>query len=190
MEEKYIFRTKSEKEYTVIKNKLLNDKSLSWEARGMLVYLLSKPDTWIVKKQDLIESSPAAGKKTARILKELETTGYIKRNKFRNEKGQWEWHTWVFDLPNPPSILPKRGDGETILPKPMHGKGVNIVSTELEKTEIKSNEKTTTTGGNIFKYDFHILPSFFNLDILFSKQTSGKLQLIPADPQISGHFVK
>ena len=155
METKYIFRTKAEKEYTVIKNSLIADKSLSWEARGLVIYLLSKPDTWIVMKRDLIEASPAAGKKISSILKELETVGYIKRNKFRNKKGQWEWHTWVYDVPNPPPIPPKRGDGSTILPKTTHGetthgKGVNIVSTELKKTKIKSNEKTTTTGGNIF----------------------------------------
>ncbi len=86
MEEKFIFRTRSEKEYTAI------------------------------------------------------------RNKFRNKKGQWEWHTWVYDTPQPPSILPKRGDGVTILPKTVHGSaahglGSNIVSTELTKNESQNTEK-------------------------------------------------
>ena len=149
MEQKYIFRTKVETEYTVIRNELITDKILSLEARGMLVYLLSKPETWIVTKGNLIDASPAGGKKVSSILKELETAGYIKRNKFRNKKGQWEWHTWVYDkpqpLPLPPTILPKRGDGETILPKttpglPIDGLGVDIVSTELKKTDPQNNE--------------------------------------------------
>lgn len=146
MVEKFIFRTKAEKEYTVIRNSLIVEKKLSWEARGLIIYLLSKPETWIVMKKDLIEASPAAGKKISSILKELEIVGYIKRNKFRNVKGQWEWHTWVYDMPQPPPIPPKRGDGPTILPKTTHGEatpgnGANIVSTELKKKDIKNNEK-------------------------------------------------
>lgn len=145
MEEKYIFRTKVEKEYTVIRNSLIKDRRLSWAARALLIYLLSKPETWIVTKGDLVKASPAAGKKVSSILKELETTGYIKRNRTRNEKGQWTWYTWVYDIPQPLPILPKRGDGETILPKTMHGKGVHIISTELKKKELKNKNEN---GGN------------------------------------------
>jgi len=147
MAEQYIFRTKVEKKHTTIRNSLINDKSLSWEARGLLIYLLSKPETWIVMKQDLINASPAAGKKTSSILKELEITGYIKREKFRNEKGQWEWHTWVYDMSIPPSIPPKRVHGVTIPPKTMHGEtahgeGSHIVSTELKKTEKEKKKES------------------------------------------------
>ena len=116
-ETKYIFRTKVESEYTIIRNSLINDKGLNWEARGMLVYLLSKSETWVVMNSDLVKSSPSGNKKTSSILKELERTGYIKREKFRNKKGHWEWHTWVYDIPNPPPMTPKRYDGETITPK-------------------------------------------------------------------------
>ena len=144
-DEKFIFRTKVEKEYTVIRNSLIVDRSLSWEARALVIYLLSKPETWIVMKRDLIEASPAADKKTTKILKELETAGYIKRKKFRNEKGQWEWHTWVYDTPQPPPIPPKRGSGETIPPKTAHGEttpgnGGHIVNTESERTELENKE--------------------------------------------------
>ena len=71
MPEKYIFRTKSEKEYTMIRNSLMVDKSLSWEARGLLIYLLSKPETWVVMKRDLIKTSPAGEKKTTSTVTEL-----------------------------------------------------------------------------------------------------------------------
>jgi len=154
MAEQYIFRTKVEKEYTTIRNSLIDDKSLSWEARGLLVYLLSKPETWIVMKQDLINASPAASKKTTSILKELETSCYINRKQFRNIKGQWEWHTWVYDQPTPPpvlsTILPKRVHGVTIPPltahgETAHGEGDHILSIELKKNESVKNEKEKTT---------------------------------------------
>ena len=30
--------------YTIVHNELIEDQSLTWKARGILVYLLSKPD--------------------------------------------------------------------------------------------------------------------------------------------------
>ena len=32
--------------YTVVHNELIEDSQLTWKARGILVYLLSKPDHW------------------------------------------------------------------------------------------------------------------------------------------------
>ena len=32
--------------YSVINNTVLNDDRVSWEAKGMACYLLSKPDDW------------------------------------------------------------------------------------------------------------------------------------------------
>jgi len=39
-----IIRVKKDKGYFVASNKPFNNKNLSWEARGILGYLLSKPD--------------------------------------------------------------------------------------------------------------------------------------------------
>jgi len=144
MEEKFIFRTNVETGYTLIRNDLITDKTLSWEARGLLEYLLSKPDNWVVVKQDLINASPAGFKKITTILKELIAAGYIKRLQFRNKKGQWEWHTWVYDVPQPLPIPPKRVHGKTIPPKTASGstadgKRSNIVKTELKKTDQTNN---------------------------------------------------
>lgn len=142
-EEQFIFRTKAEKEYTTIRNSLVKDKSLSWGARGLLIYLLSKPETWVVRKTDLVAMSPASNHVVARILKELEIVGYIKRDRIRNDKGQWEWHTWVYDKPNPPPIPHKPNVDQVRLSMnglPIHGKPGHIVSTELKKTDKQNNE--------------------------------------------------
>lgn len=150
MEEKYIFRTKAEKEFTVIRNKLIADKSLTWGARGLLIYLLSKSETWVVRKADLVAMSPASNHVVARIMKELESFGYIKRNRIRNKKGQWEWHTWVFDAPNPPPIPHKSNVDDnqvrfTMNGEPIDGKPGYIVSTELKKKEPEKKEKELNT---------------------------------------------
>ncbi len=46
------------------------------------------------------------------------------------------------------------------------------------------------TGRNILQNNFHVLPSLFYLNILFSKQASRKLKLIPSNAQIPRHFIK
>lgn len=148
MEEKYIFRTKAEKEFTVIRNSLIKDKSLTWGARGLLIYLLSKSETWVVRKSDLVAMSPASNHVVARIMKELETSGYMKRERTRNKKEQWEWHTWVYDDPQPPPIPHKPNVDESQVRfstngKPIHGKPGHIVSTELKK-----NKKEKKNGNN------------------------------------------
>ena len=44
--------------YVQIDHRPLNDERLTWEARGVLGYLLSKPDTWEVNIKDLANKSP------------------------------------------------------------------------------------------------------------------------------------
>jgi len=125
MTNRYIFKKKVFDDYTVLANRLVKDKKLSWQARGLLVYLLSKPDNWTVTKMDLTNQSPVGGDAVATILKELETACYIKREKFRNELGQWDWRTFVYDEPY------------TIPLPTTHGSGGNIVSTDIPSTNTK-----------------------------------------------------
>ena len=127
MDNRYIFKKKVFDDYTVLANPLIKDKSLSWQARGLLVYLLSKPDNWTVTKMDLASQSPVGGDAVATILKELEVNAYIKRKKFQNKLGRWEWETYVFDEPY------------TIPPPPVCGQEGNIVSKDIPSTK---TEKT------------------------------------------------
>jgi len=67
--------------FTIMPNVTLNDARLSWEAKGMLAYLISKPDNWVIMVNHLVKESPKAGRqKVLRILDELETLGYITNN--------------------------------------------------------------------------------------------------------------
>lgn len=64
------------------------DRSLTWEARGMLWYLLSKPGDWEVRPLDLQQQ---CGKNRAyKILNELIQHQYIQRIYHRDEKGRIE----------------------------------------------------------------------------------------------------
>lgn len=68
------------------------DRTLSWEARGVLAYLLSKPDDWVVQPSDLEQN--CGRNRVYRILAELRKTGYLTLNIKRDDKGKiqvWEY---------------------------------------------------------------------------------------------------
>lgn len=101
--------------FTILRNTTIEDSRLSWEARGLLVYLLSKPDNWVVNTKHLIKESPSARKeKVLKILSELESFGYIKTTQGRDaETGSFEQVTRiVYDTPS--DIIPDEpADGFT-----------------------------------------------------------------------------
>lgn len=77
------------KNFTVLSNATLADARLSWEARGLLAYLISKPDHWVINIKHLAKESPSASKQRLyRILNELENCGYLTQERVRDEKGR------------------------------------------------------------------------------------------------------
>jgi hypothetical protein len=119
---------KRENPYVQIDKTILNDKRISFRAKGLHAYLLSKPDSWVVHISQLEKESPREGRDAiASALKELEIAEYITRHKIRNDRGQLiGWETEVFETPylassldtsestprtdNPVSVPPPRTD--------------------------------------------------------------------------------
>jgi len=95
-----ILRIPKERNYTVLDNGFLTDERLSWEARGLLGYLLSKPDDWQVRLYDLVRRGPAGEHKIRRMLRELGEAGYLRRHRFRGPDGRFEWLTMVIERPS------------------------------------------------------------------------------------------
>ena len=85
--------------YSVVHNELIDNDQLSWKARGILIYLLSKPDHWRTSVAHLASVSPEGIHAVRTGLQELERHGYVQRIKKQNQSGQWTTHTVVFDQP-------------------------------------------------------------------------------------------
>ena len=81
-----IIRLPRRDRYAVISSACIEDKRLSWEARGLLIYLLSKKDNWQVKIKDLINQTKdclgvrSGRDKVYKVLKELRCAGYLWRD--------------------------------------------------------------------------------------------------------------
>ncbi len=86
------------KPYTIVDNRTINDESLSWDALGLLTWLLSKPDHWTVRVQALQNNRKAGKHLINRLLKELETSGYLTRKQVRADNGTWLLESLVREL--------------------------------------------------------------------------------------------
>lgn len=86
--------------YTVMSNRVLNDENLSFRARGILVWLLSKPADWSIRSEAIAAQSPSEGRTAVRTaMRELEEQGYLVREKIQNELGQWATIQTVYEEP-------------------------------------------------------------------------------------------
>jgi DnaD/phage-associated family protein len=140
-----IVRVRKDARYFVASNVPFNDKRLSWEARGVMGYLLSKPDNWQVSMVDLVNQSDAGMKVIRKVLAELRHSGYMSRERVTVAHGHFQWITTLYESPelNTSTILPSRIDGASI-----DGERVDIVSTELLSTEVT---KKTIIASKIYK---------------------------------------
>ncbi len=87
--------------FTILSNAVINDERLSFRARGILTWLLSKPDDWHTRSESIAaQSPPREGRDAVRsALRELAELGYLVREKIQNERGQWSTIQTVYEEP-------------------------------------------------------------------------------------------
>jgi len=95
-----IVRAERKDGYTVMSNAGLRDERLSYKARGVLAYLLSMPDHWTVSDRQLASAGPDGRHAVQSALRELEKTGYLRRERWRSKNGTFEWASVVYDEPH------------------------------------------------------------------------------------------
>ena len=130
--DKTIIRIKKQNNFFIASKAPMEDVRLSWKAKGLLAYLLTLPDNWKIYVEELSKHSKDGTSSTTTAIKELIENGYIKREKIRNSKGQFEGYIYrVYE-----TIQIK----ETRAGKTENGESI------LENAE---NDKNTTTNNNI-----------------------------------------
>lgn len=82
-----IIKVYKTRHYVSLNNEIFENDSLSWEAKGMLAYLLSRPPDWQVRVSDLINRSTCGRDRVYTIINELRNAGHIISQQLRNDKG-------------------------------------------------------------------------------------------------------
>ena len=99
-----VFRIHKNKNYTVMSNYHLQDKNLSFKAKGLLSYMLSLPDDWNYTINGLVANSKEGVKAIKNILKELQEYRYLTITKKKNNKGQFEYEYEIYEKPEYPFV--------------------------------------------------------------------------------------
>lgn len=95
-----IFNSYRSANFTVIANPVINDERLSFKARGLLIYLLSKPPYWEVTSAQLAGASPQGITAIRSALKELVSYGYARLVKLQAPSGKFAGQMWeIFEDP-------------------------------------------------------------------------------------------
>jgi hypothetical protein len=78
----------------------LDNSQLSWKAKGILAYLLSKPDNWKAIVGDIIKHAADGKSAVYSGLAELKERGYYEKIPVRNKSGAFDhWESTVYELP-------------------------------------------------------------------------------------------
>jgi len=120
---------KPESFFYIVDKQLSEDKNLSWAARGLLIFLLGKPDNWAVSVEYLITQGDLKRDALHKLLNELITSGYVKREQTR-ENGRLAGVSYtVYDKPC--TVLPHTDFPCTVKP--------SLISNELKQGLNKNN---------------------------------------------------
>lgn len=126
------------KGYTQLDNYSINDKRLSLKGKGMLLYMMSKPNEWKFNyksfKYDLKESRDSIQS----VIKELKELKYLEMRQFKNIYGRWEWNYTISDIPLNMPIknynLPQQDF--PVMEKPLTEKTPILVNTKISNDKI------------------------------------------------------
>lgn len=84
-----IFRIEKRNDFTIVRNGLLRDRSMTLKAKGLLITMLSKPDGWDYTLNGLQTILFEGRDAIASGLTELERHGYLVRRKTRDRFGRF-----------------------------------------------------------------------------------------------------
>ena len=106
-----VFRIEKTRDYTVMSNHHLRDKSLSLKAKGLLSLMLSLPEEWDYTTKGLARICKDGVDSICAGVRELEEHGYVIRQRVRNPNGQLGAIEYtILEQPRPPE--PKPGKPE------------------------------------------------------------------------------
>lgn len=127
---------KRENPYVQIDRAAIEDNRLSWKARGILTYLLSKPDDWSIHIFDIVNHGPDGREAITTAMRELEKFGYARLVTTRNERGQISEKEW--SVSETPTYIGFSEVGSTEV-----GKHLNRQTRPISNNNKGSNNKLT-----------------------------------------------
>lgn len=178
--------------FTIINNDAINDSKLSWRAKGILVYMRSRPDDWRFYSSEVAKHSTDGIKSLLSGLKELEDCGYLKRLQGKSKDGRFADLEW--QIADTPAFLPQTVSRhavkrQTVQRHAVKGTLLNTDSTNTDKQNTDSKDHSPVgTGQSQKRIDYAGLIQYLNdKSGKHFKDTANNRKLIAARLH-DGHF--
>ena len=144
-----IIHNPNRERWVQIDHRTVEDKRLSWKARGMLAYLLSKPDSWVVYTAELTKASPGGRDAVLAGLRELEAAGYIVRKRTHDPtSGKWDsvnMHVYERPQTENPVVVSEHPCGKSLGGKSLGGKSAASKDLQAVTTKDSNNSPLAPT---------------------------------------------
>lgn len=148
-----IIRAPRRYRFVTINQDAVEDSRLSWAARGLLGYLLSRPDDWKVLIKDLQRRGDLGRDGIYKLLRELRDTGYVRYQRTRDEQGRMRGGIYyVREIPDSPHPdLPDTAESDRAAPCPV--KPEALPNTDKDLSGTTTTKPIYTNGSGSGEYD-------------------------------------
>ena len=142
-----VFKIEKQKNYTVMSNYHLQDKNLSYKAKGLRSFMLSLPEDWDYSLNGLASVSKEGIKAIKNIVAELKERGYLIIEKIppnKSETGRFEYIYHIYESKQ----IPEKQEVEN---QPLEIQVAEVQTAENQSAEIQELENLQQLNTNELK---------------------------------------
>lgn len=182
-----IHRIVKNSNYVIMDRRIFHNEKLSWKAKGIMVYVLTLPNDWTFRLEEIITHSIDKRDSFRSGWKELQEQGYVERIPIKDATGiiiRWETH--VFECPEEQATSDPQTENPYMDNKSTNGfsASINGLSSHWENQTLDNptllsiekelridSTKSTTTGDEEFYSEVGTVEAY--------KQVFGGLGMMP-----------
>ena len=129
--------------FTTVHNNLILDESISWKAKGILLYMLSRPNDWKFNIKEISKNAKDGTDSVKYGLQELVKAGYISRK--RNSDGTLDYYIFEDKEKNNIVDYMSKAVEKPQVEKPLHTKERIPLKKEYSNNNINKNIYSAVT---------------------------------------------
>ena len=163
-------RVEKTKNYSVISNEFIRRKDLSWKAKGILTYILTLPDDWIININEIMTHATEGEKAFRSGWKELKDAGYVNRYPVRDKETNkiTHWETVIRESVDMKGFEPltQNVQVQNVQVQKVQVQKDNLQSTyitkDLSKQNTKSTKDSTSSSNEHDHIPYHEIVEYLN----------------------------
>lgn len=141
--------------FTIIPNWLINNQNVSLKAKGLFIFLASKPNDFNFSAKRLSELNKEGVTSIKNCLKELENIGLLTRKKIKDDKNRFSGIEYIL-TDNPydgKAVVGKPNDGTSNVGEPTDINNKELYKKEINNKELNNNNICEISEIEVLEYE-------------------------------------